>query len=552
MGTQIFLYFLIIIFVSSNADAKDQLVSPSFSPHTAVFSHFKEREIKGQLAQSQELKDCQDKAKVKYPDQNDMISKGYAEISSCFKEQIDRLPKEKLKQLEESLGLKKFGLIKSKESEKIGEYFSKLIQEAFLLNVANDTKGKQLNYLNHQQVNQIYHQMMTQQFFNELSSYCLKDSQTKEQYKITKSSNDEMLKMEDILQLDPTQVNKFFSECLVEVNEACGKKGTTNQNHAGCAFNSRMRDYKKITKHLEKANKDFTQWAAENPNTTIWQFAVQNSSKAGQISQDKIDKLTKISSTQFVDEMHGERQNALTKTATNFDEKCGPQGSDKDCEMLIEKGSQESLGELMMNQELQYLAREKLLDETKGADELKKMLEDESITSIIGKDKLEELKNSNDAGKIKEFLQEHLVQSKLAIKEMIKKRLETIGLSKNDQIRTATQKIQNISKELKDRPGEYSAIVFFANVISSIPTYIKGGQKHTDNFNTELASWKNDTTLQSKYGGVGLKWLTDYAAAEHGRAPASSGSEDSGVIDDEGLDSFTLDKKQDANAAPSN
>ncbi len=509
-------------------------------PETAVYQHLKEREVRDQLMSSQKLKDCRDKAKEKYKEKF-LETQNYQEISNCFKNEISSMSPEELKKLDEGLGLKKFGLIDTVESKRITNYFSKLIEDAFLLKIGKGANpNKRANYLDHKEVLRIYQLMVTQQFFAELSEFCLKESI---------NSGGQKLEIQNVLKMDPNQVKTNFEVCNAKIASGCKAGSPSSSNPSYCAFNKRMREYKQIAKQLTESQKDFEQWSKDNPVHTIWGFVAKLSDEAGgdYSTSNAEKKLTKLSSTELVDEMLDEKNQTMSKNAEKFEEKCIKGPSEQDCARIIERGSEETLGEMMMNQELQFLAKQKIISGASDA-ELKTMIENESSEAyaLLTEAERKLLKETNDPKKIREVLMQTLVKSKESIRDNISKRLKQVGMSKDQQILNAQAKLKNIGQELKDRPEELRTIMFFANIISAIPTLKDGdvdtGMANTKHLQTEMDAWKANTQLQSKYGNQAIKWFDDFSSTIKTRAPSSSSGNDFGTVNENTIDGMLTDQ----------
>jgi hypothetical protein len=119
-------------------------------------------------------------------------------------------------------------------------------------------------------------------------------------------------------------------------------------------------------------------------------------------------------------------------------------------------------------------------------------------------------------------------------------------MSKDQQILNAQAKLKNIGQELKDRPEELRTIMFFANIISAIPTLKDGdvdtGMANTKHLQTEMDAWKANTQLQSKYGNQAIKWFDDFSSTIKTRAPSSSSGNDFGTVNENTIDGMLTDQ----------
>jgi hypothetical protein len=435
----------------------------------------KEDQLEKKLRSSQVFKDC--------------IKKTPDETSKCFGDKIKSLEKGQAEKLIENLELGKVELYGDPNQANLSKYLTGVVEKA-LYGDAAKVPGS-LDYLNQETFLLVYERIVGKALFFELADYCLK-------YHITNNGNnnnkDLTLKnvADTFVDFDTTEKN--VKQCVTEIRDACTSDVKSDPKKAeACLFNRRLIEFKTV---LNKIKTDKAEWENIKKNSTT-AFEVTHLDKrsaknksAGMIASE----LTNISSSKLVDEGYGENQGRLTKQAEEMGKECAKNPNDQACKKFFNKGTTESLGQYRLQKELEIDLKLKTLEDS--SEGKLKIIAKES--NFFSEKEIKDLENMSDS-EIKDKLSKKYLAEKESIKKIIDEKIKTIGISREQDLKNATQQLGEIEKLLKNKPEELRAINFFSNAIVATFSFKNDPEKKRrvlSGIDTELKDLKDENGLK--------------------------------------------------------
>jgi hypothetical protein len=407
-----------------------------------IYNSLKEMELEKYLQGSPVYDQCAGKNKMKKWSLEEIQA-----ASDCLEKKISSLKPNEIEQLKTQLNLSPTTIQGGMDQKNMAQYFRDLFQKSLKSKaLKGDNAQNIVSDLTQEDYINIYHSQIGTMLFWEMANFCLKSSSLN-------ASKPTLENVVSYLKNNP----EAGKECLQLVDKANCKELTTSENKESCSFHQKLLQYRAVIKQLQEDKK----YLAEIKKTAK-QGGIQWLTEEQSPSTTNLKELSLMSSTDLKNSMGDEKNKTRQKMLEDYKKQCIDNPT-KACTEFISNGSQENLGQLRLQKELEI---ELKINEMKAVTDKDKLKEIAEKSHLLTEGELEELKKK-DINEIKNDIEKKYQEEKTILKEKITSEIKSTGISKESELKNAKDQLTNISEILKDKPEELRAITYLASYLSA-------------------------------------------------------------------------------------